>query len=463
MVPFGQNLTDACVPFVSQGNSPRGGGESGVFFTCSGAPLRCATQLVERMFCALSSREFPHILEGTARVLSERFPRLCQQGGTYIVKTGPEQYTDLHCLKSSGRLATNEYPPPVGAYQKNLEGMEITVTCARDINGQECGESLPLAMLLEHQRTVCPIRVRPYIIPTSESTCDADSSNGSGDEMDEQYQQGLLTDYEALQLNQMIRDQEATLMEADPEYSPAIARQIAKACDSEPCNYSGTLCWTISEYSRKKFEAETGQLTMLASQPFYTRTGYKLCAKLYLAGDSRCSEMTSQNSDTSDSVSAQPFKVRCFDPSVSFRVSEIEEIVKGQFQDYEKKSADKDRFSIGFAIMKTDHDDNLNWPFQEKVTISLLDQRSRNGSNHITRSIFGRACHNCDKPQSAMNPGLGFPDFLEGKRMDEGFIANDSLVIQVEVESLERKYLRAERMLPMAGAERFTASSTAYK
>ena len=44
-----------------------------------------------------------------------------------------------------------------------------------------------------------------------------------------------------------------------------------------------------------------------------------------------CPEITSQNSDTPDSVRTEPVEVRCSDPSTSSRVNGIGEIIKGQF------------------------------------------------------------------------------------------------------------------------------------
>ncbi len=50
--------------------------------------------------------------------------------------------------------------------------------------------------------------------------------------------------------------------------------------------YDGTMTWKISDFAKKRQDAISGQMTSIYSSPFFTsRTGYKMCARLYLNGD----------------------------------------------------------------------------------------------------------------------------------------------------------------------------------
>ncbi|XP_033097178.1 TNF receptor-associated factor 3-like [Anneissia japonica] len=103
----------------------------------------------------------------------------------------------------------------------------------------------------------------------------------------------------------------------------------------ETASYDGVLLWKISGIRRRKQEADSGKVVSLYSQPFYTsQYGYKMCARIYLNGDG---------------------------------------MGKGT------------HVSLFFVVMKGDYDALLQWPFNQKVTMTLLDQET--GKRSITDSI----------------------------------------------------------------------------
>jgi len=154
----------------------------------------------------------------------------------------------------------------------------------------------------------------------------------------------------------------------------------------ETTNYDGVLIWKICEYRRRRREATTGNTLSLYSQPFYTsRYGYKMCARVYLNGDGAG---------------------------------------KGS------------HVSFFFVVMQGDYDDILRWPFQQKVTLMLLDQRTNR--RHVSDTFRPDPLSSSfTKPTSPMNVASGCPLFvahsvLEG---DETYLKNDTLFFKVVVDT----------------------------
>ena len=129
----------------------------------------------------------------------------------------------------------------------------------------------------------------------------------------------------------------------------------------EAVSYDGILVFVVTDYDKKKQDAIKGRRLSVSSQPFYTsRYGYKMCARIYLNGDG---------------------------------------MGKGT------------HISMFFVLMKGQHDALLQWPFNQKVTFSLIDQAS--GRRNIqytfrpdpTSSSFQR-------PVEEMNIASGCPLFV---------------------------------------------------
>lgn len=66
----------------------------------------------------------------------------------------------------------------------------------------------------------------------------------------------------------------------------ALAEQELRIKTLELTTYDGTLFWKISEWSKRRSEAQSNQVTSLYSPIFYSsKNGYKMCARLYPNGD----------------------------------------------------------------------------------------------------------------------------------------------------------------------------------
>lgn len=153
----------------------------------------------------------------------------------------------------------------------------------------------------------------------------------------------------------------------------------------ETASYDGILMWKIRDYYRRKQEAKSGRTLSLYSQPFYTsRTGYKMCARVYLNGDG---------------------------------------MGKGT------------HLSLFFVVMRGEYDALLPWPFQQKVSLMLLDQDTFR--RHVcdtfqpdtTSSSFKR-------PTTEMNVATGCPLFISHSVLEtKTYLNDDTIFIKVKVDS----------------------------
>jgi TNF receptor-associated factor 3 len=153
----------------------------------------------------------------------------------------------------------------------------------------------------------------------------------------------------------------------------------------ETASYDGILMWKIRDYSRRKEEAKSGRTLSLYSQPFYTsRTGYKMCARVYLNGDG---------------------------------------MGKGT------------HLSLFFVVMRGEFDALLPWPFQQKVSLMLLDQDT--SRRHVcdtfqpdtTSSSFKR-------PTTEMNVATGCPLFISHSVLEtKTYLKEDTIFIKVKVDT----------------------------
>lgn len=153
---------------------------------------------------------------------------------------------------------------------------------------------------------------------------------------------------------------------------------------SERTSYDGILLVEIKDYSRKKTEAQNGT-TSFYTDAFYTdKYGYKMCARIYLNGDG---------------------------------------VGKGT------------HLSIFFAIKKGPYDSYLKWPFQRRVTFTLLNQEGKEDISDSFRP--DTTSSSFQKPRRDMNIASGCPMFashsvLENPR--EGFLRSNTICLKVIVD-----------------------------
>lgn len=152
----------------------------------------------------------------------------------------------------------------------------------------------------------------------------------------------------------------------------------------ETANYEGVLIWKICDYRRRKREATAGKTLSLYSQPFYTsRYGYKMCARVYLNGDG---------------------------------------LGKGT------------HLSLFFVVMKGDYDPLLQWPFRQKVTLTLLD--AEGGRKNLSDTFRpDPTSSSFQKPTNEMNVASGCPLFVAQSVLEsDSYLRNDTIFIKVAVD-----------------------------
>nr|XP_044998190.1 TNF receptor-associated factor 2 isoform X4 [Jaculus jaculus] len=164
----------------------------------------------------------------------------------------------------------------------------------------------------------------------------------------------------------------------------AMADLEQKVLELEASTYDGVFIWKISDFARKRQEAVAGRTPAIFSPAFYTsKYGYKMCLRVYLNGDG-----TGRGT----------------------------------------------HLSLFFVVMKGPNDALLRWPFNQKVTLMLLDQNNREHvidafRPDVTSSSFQR-------PVSDMNIASGCPLFCPVSKMEakNSYVREDTIFIKAIVD-----------------------------
>lgn len=83
--------------------------------------------------------------------------------------------------------------------------------------------------------------------------------------------------------------------------------------------------------------------------------------------------------------------------------------------------------------MKGEYDNTLKWPFQYRVTLTLVDQvdGTKNLSDHFVAQANSISFN---KPNSQMNIATGCPCFISQQQLDEPpFLIDDTIFLKIEV------------------------------
>ena len=184
----------------------------------------------------------------------------------------------------------------------------------------------------------------------------------------------------------------ATKMDATAkaEFETAI-RQIREGFEEltltvqslQATSYDGTFIWKINEVHRRRNEAKSAKIVSLYSAPFYTsRFGYKLCLRVYLDGDGNG---------------------------------------KGT------------HLSFFLAVMKGEYDSLLSWPFQQRVTLILLDQDDQ---THIEQSFRPEQnSSSFQRPTTQMNTASGCPTFAPQAVLDNpSYVRDDVMFMKCKID-----------------------------
>ncbi|XP_029467451.1 TNF receptor-associated factor 2 isoform X4 [Rhinatrema bivittatum] len=164
----------------------------------------------------------------------------------------------------------------------------------------------------------------------------------------------------------------------------AIAEMEQRMCEVESTTYDGVFIWKIPDFTRKRQDAIVGRCPAMFSPAFYTsKYGYKLCLRIYLNGDG-----TGRGT----------------------------------------------HLSLFFVVIKGPNDALLRWPFNQKVTLMLLDQNNREHiidafRPDVTSSSFQR-------PLNDMNIASGCPLFCPITKLESknSYVRDDTLFIKAIVD-----------------------------
>ena len=153
--------------------------------------------------------------------------------------------------------------------------------------------------------------------------------------------------------------------------------------------HNGAFLWRIPEMRRRIHDAKIGRITSIYSPPFYTgRNGYKMCIRAYLNGDG---------------------------------------------------SGEGTHLSIFFVIMKGEYDPLLQWPFDHKVSLVLVDQDLK---KHLVQTFKPNLQSNSfQRPKSDMNVASGCPEFAKLSVLDDpSYVKDDIMYIKAIVDTSKILY-----------------------
>ena len=148
--------------------------------------------------------------------------------------------------------------------------------------------------------------------------------------------------------------------------------------------YNGSFMWRIPDLAKRKQDAIDGRITSLYSPPFYTaKNGYKMCIRVYLNGDGM---------------------------------------------------GHKTHLSLFFVLMKGEFDALLKWPFENKVSLILVDQNHR---KHLVQTFKPTPeSSSFQRPISDMNVASGCPQFCKLSYLDDdNYTKDDVLFIKCIVDT----------------------------
>lgn len=181
-------------------------------------------------------------------------------------------------------------------------------------------------------------------------------------------------------LNAKVRQLERTLGQKEL----IVAELETRMQESELSTYDGVFIWKISEFGKKRQDAINGRCPAMFSPPFYTnKYGYKMCLRIYLNGDG-----TGRNT----------------------------------------------HLSLFFVVMKGNNDALLRWPFNQKVTLMLLDQNNREHVIDAFRPDVSSSSF--QRPISEMNIASGCPLFCQVSKLEgkNSYVRDDTIFVKVIVD-----------------------------
>uniref|UniRef100_A0A3P9L7D5 TNF receptor-associated factor n=1 Tax=Oryzias latipes TaxID=8090 RepID=A0A3P9L7D5_ORYLA len=164
----------------------------------------------------------------------------------------------------------------------------------------------------------------------------------------------------------------------------SIVEMEGKMKDMSAATYDGIFIWKISDFTKKRQDAMAGRAPAMFSPAFYTsKYGYKMCLRIYLNGDG-----TGRGT----------------------------------------------HLSLFFVVMRGHSDALLKWPFNQKVTLMLLDQNNREHIIDAFRPDISSSSF--QRPVSDMNIASGCPLFCPLSKLDSknSYIRDETIFIKAIVD-----------------------------
>ncbi|XP_037114767.1 TNF receptor-associated factor 2-like isoform X2 [Syngnathus acus] len=181
-------------------------------------------------------------------------------------------------------------------------------------------------------------------------------------------------------LNNKVRQLERTVSLRDL----SIVEMEGKMRDMSAATYDGIFVWKICDFTKKRQDAIAGRAPAMFSPAFYTsKYGYKMCLRIYLNGDG-----TGRGT----------------------------------------------HLSLFFVVMRGHSDALLKWPFNQKVTLMLLDQNNREHIIDAFRPDISSSSF--QRPVSDMNIASGCPLFCPLSKLESKntYIRDDTIFIKAIVD-----------------------------
>ena len=151
-------------------------------------------------------------------------------------------------------------------------------------------------------------------------------------------------------------------------------------------SHDGILLWKISDFTRRRQDALSGNQVSFYSPCFFTsRYGYKMCGRIYLNGDG---------------------------------------IGKGT------------HISVFFVVMRSQYDALLRWPFRQKVTFMLLDQ---DNVEHVIDSFRpDPSSSSFQRPRRESNIASGCPTFCPLSELNNhAYVRDDTMFLKIIVDTTD--------------------------
>ena len=308
----------------------------------------------------------------------------CQRGcGQRYQRRNERKHVSEDCMKNDVSCDFCKEKVPKSEEADHLEECtKFPIPCPAKCNVAE----MPRDQMQNHLDNECT----KYEVPCPFSECQCSFKSLRGDMAKH------LKDSPGLHLNLMcktiqIQKKQMTILSEIVEKQKEQLVMLSTKVDSLEKFYGSQLIWKIDNFAEKYNDSKNGKKPTIFSPPFLTsRHGYKLALSTTLHGDGKA---------------------------------------KGKYM------------SLFICICKGEFDSLLTWPFNHKITFSLLDQcPTVESRRHVSYTVKPNTCKEnmpfLGKPTGERNASFGAQKFVELEILQSlDYITDDAIFIKVEIDS----------------------------